>query len=91
MTDELLNEKIRVLRQNKWALEECRQRVRALEEEIQEEMTRRDTEQIVTENYKVTWKWITSTRLDAKALKQERPELYQRYAVESRSRRFVVT
>lgn len=37
-----------------------------------------------------TWKSTTSTRLDTSRLKKEQPDLYQKYAVTSSSRRFLV-
>jgi putative phage-type endonuclease len=41
---------------------------------------------IVTDEYKVTWKAQHSMRLDAKLLKEEQPEIYNRYAVPSETR-----
>lgn len=40
--------------------------------------------------YKVTWKPVTSARLDSKALKQAAPELVQRFTKETTTRRFVL-
>lgn len=39
---------------------------------------------------KVTWKTVTSKRLDTKALKKDMPEVYDKYAKESVSRRFSI-
>ena len=41
-------------------------------------------------NYKVSWSNVDTTRLDTKRIKQEAPELYQKYASVSSSRRFTV-
>ena len=41
------------------------------------------------EQYKISYKNQTSTRLDTKRLKQEMPEIYEQYANESTSRRFL--
>ena len=38
----------------------------------------------------VTWKTVTSRRLDTKTLEAEQPEIYERYVKESISRRFTV-
>ncbi len=38
----------------------------------------------------VTWRNVSSTRLDTKALKAEQPDIYDRYAKESLTRRFLV-
>ena len=40
---------------------------------------------------KAELKTTSSTRLDVKALKEERPDIYARYAVASESKRFVIT
>lgn len=45
----------------------------------------------MTGDHTVTWKKVASVRLDAKALKAERPEIYARYAVTSETRRFLVS
>lgn len=90
MTDEMVNEKIKSLRSYKRAAEELQHNISALEEELKEELERRGVEEIVTADYKVSWKTVSSTRLDTKALKAERPEIYARYAVTSGSKRFLV-
>ena len=63
----------------------------AIEEEVKAELEARGVEQVETAHYKVSWKSVSSTRLDAKALKAERPEIYERYAVSSTAKRFTVT
>ena len=63
----------------------------AIEEEVKAELEARGVDQVETAHYKASWKAVSSTRLDAKALKAERPEIYDRYAVTSTSKRFTVT
>ena len=43
-----------------------------------------------SEAFRVTWKNIDSTKLDAKRIKEEKPELYADYGKVSHSRRFEV-
>ena len=40
--------------------------------------------------YRVSWKPVSSQRLDEKRLKEERPEIYEEYRKVSEYRRFVV-
>lgn len=40
---------------------------------------------------KVTWKMVTSSRLDTKTLKTECPDIYAKYARESQTRRFMIS
>lgn len=91
MDDAVLNEKIRALRRLKHSADELRHNMAVIEEEIQAEMTARAVDELITLDYKVTWKAVASTRLDTKALKEERPEIYARYARRSESKRFVVS
>lgn len=39
-------------------------------------------------DYKITYKAVTSSRLDSKALKGDQPELYARYTKQTTTRRF---
>lgn len=49
-----------------------------------------DAETAENDRYRVTWKNSQTERLDAKALKQEHPEIYRKYAKTTESRRFLV-
>ena len=40
--------------------------------------------------YRVSWKQVSSSRLDEKRLKEERPEIYEQYKKTIKSRRFTV-
>lgn len=39
-------------------------------------------------DYKITYKAVTSSRLDSKALKADQPELYSKYTKQTTARRF---
>ena len=41
-------------------------------------------------SFKITWREVTSSRLDSKALKSAAPELYQRFTKQTTTRRFIV-
>lgn len=49
-----------------------------------------DAEIAENNRYRITWKNSQTERLDTKALKQEEPEIYQKYAKTTESRRFLV-
>ena len=91
MTDEELNETLRALRRARRAADEAREQAGALEDVVKAELEARGVDQITTGDYRVTWKAVTRRRLEAKALKAERPEIYERYAVQTESWRFVIT
>ena len=41
-------------------------------------------------SFKITWREVTSSRLDSKALKAAAPELWQRFTKQTTTRRFIV-
>lgn len=49
-----------------------------------------ENEKGITPNYTVTWKSVSSKRIDSKLLKKEQPEIYTKYIKESSSRRFQI-
>ena len=75
--------KLEAIREQEKALEKARA---ALEDEIKEAMG--DAEHVDTGRFKVNWTRVASTRLDTKALKAERPDVYEAYAKEQQTRRF---
>lgn len=59
-----------------------------IEQEIKLYM--KGNESAVNEHYRISWNSVDTTRLDAKRLKQERPEIYADYEKTTSSRRFTV-
>lgn len=59
-----------------------------IEQEIKSEMG--EFEQAVCDDYRISWMNVSSARIDTKRLKQEEPEVYQKYLNESSSRRFQI-
>ncbi len=49
-----------------------------------------EAEYAENENFLVSWKNITSNRIDTKRLKAEMPEVYERFLNTVKSRRFMV-
>ena len=47
-------------------------------------------EELRAGEYKITWKAVTSSRVDTKALKAAAPELVERFTKTTTTRRFVV-
>ena len=61
---------------------------KAIEQEIK--LFMKDSELAVSEKYRVSWGNVNTTRLDTKKLKEEHPDIYEKYARRSQSRRFEV-
>lgn len=91
MDDLQMDEKLARFRRCRREMDTLKQEAEAIEQEVKAELEARGAEQVETAHYRVSWKTVSSTRLDARALKTERPEIYDRYAVTSTSKRFTVT
>ena len=86
-----LDEKLAQLRRCRRGMDTLKQEAEAIEAQVKAELERRGVDQVETDHYKVSWKTVSSTRLDSRALKEERPEIYARYAVSAVTKRFTVT
>lgn len=80
--------KIHELRQLQALIAEAEAEAEAIRDEIKAAMGEQET--LLVGEYKVTWKAVTSTRLDTTALKKALPEVAERFARETTTRRFNV-
>ena len=69
-------------------ISELQEEQKQIEQEVK--LFMQDNELASSENFRVSWKNIDSTKLDAKRIKEEKPELYADYGKVSHSRRFEV-
>ena len=83
-----LESKIRELRQLQTLIEEAEQEAEAIKDQLKAHMG--DSEELRAGEYKVTWKPVTSARLDGKALKAALPEMAERFTKTTTTRRFCV-
>ena len=68
--------------------EELDAEISALEDEIKASIG--DAEQITAGAFKITWKSVTSSRLDTAALKKALPEVAARFMKQTTVRRFTI-
>lgn len=68
--------------------EEAAAMVEALKDQIKERMTAAGVESLAGSEHKVTYKAVTSSRVDTTALKKELPEIAARYTKMTTARRF---
>ena len=80
--------KIRELQELKRMREELEAEITALEDAIKADMGQR--EELTAGAYKVTWKPVTSRRIDTAAMKKALPEVCERFMRETIVRRFCV-
>lgn len=85
-----MSSKVKELRELKRMQEELAAEIESVQDAIKAEMTARNTDTLNGDDYKITWKEITSTRLDTSALKNALPEVAARFTKQSSTRRFVL-
>ncbi len=85
-----MDSKIKELRELRRMADELQTEIDGLTDSIKAEMTARDTDTLTGSDWKVTWKMVTSSRLDTTALKKALPDLAQQFTKTSTSRRFVL-
>ena len=85
-----LESKAREIRELKRLREELDAEISAAEDEIKAYMIAADVDTLTAGEYKISWKAVTSSRLDTEALKQSMPELVKLYTKTTTARRFTV-
>ena len=80
--------KARELRQLQALIEEAQQEAEALKDAIKAAMG--DSEAVVAGEYKITWKNVTTARIDTSAIKRALPEVAAAFTRETTIRRFCV-
>ena len=83
-----LESKARELRQLQALIEEAQQEAEAIKDAIKAAMG--NSESVVAGEYKITWKSVTTARIDTSALKKALPEVAAAFTKETIVRRFCV-
>lgn len=84
-----IESKVRELRQLQQLIEEAQTEAEAIKDAIKDAMG--DSETIQAGEYRITWKPVTSARIDTMALKKALPDVAQAFTRETISRRFCVS
>ena len=82
--DSIMKERAEYIRMQ----EEAAAMVEALKDQLKERMTAAGVESLAGSEHKVTYKAVTSSRVDTTALKKELPEIAARYTKMTTARRF---
>lgn len=85
-----LDMKVKELRELKRMADELAGEIEALQDGIKAHMTEQNTDTLTGSDYKITWKAVTSSRLDTAALKKALPQVAEQFTKTSTSRRFVL-
>ena len=85
-----LQKKVDELRELRRMADDLSAEISALEDDIKAHMEDLSTDTLHGNDFKITWKSITSSRLDSKALKAAAPDLWERFTKTITTRRFIV-
>ena len=88
MSNKEMESKARELRQLQALIEEAQQEAEALKDALKAAMG--SAESVTAGEYKITWKNVTSSRIDTGALKKAMPEIAAAFTRETTVRRFSV-
>lgn len=80
--------KARELRQLQALIEEAQAEAEALKDALKAALG--DSESVQAGEYKITWKSVTTTRIDTTALRKALPDVAERFTRATTTRRFVV-
>ena len=83
-----LETKARELQELKRMREELEAEIGTLEDEIKAHMG--EQEQMIVGAFKITWRAVTSSRLDTAALRKALPDVAARFMKQTTARRFVI-
>ena len=84
-----LEAKARELRQLQALIEEAQAEAESIKDAIKAAMG--DSESVQAGEYRITWRAVTSSRIDTSALRKALPDVAERFTKETVTRRFVIS
>ena len=81
--------KARELRQLQALIEEAQAEAEAIKDAIKAAMG--DSESVQAGEYRITWRAVTSSRIDTSALRKVLPDVAERFTKETVTRRFMIS
>jgi len=91
MTKAEMEIKVAELQEWEQLAEEAKVAADAIRDELKAEMIERNTDQIVTDKFIITWKEIISNRFDTTNFKKQFGDLYKSFTKQTTSRRFTIS
>lgn len=88
MSIQEVESKVRELRQLQALVDEAQAEMETIKDAIKAHMG--DSEELRAGEYKITWKSVTASRLDAAALRKALPEIAAQFSKPTTTRRFCV-
>ena len=91
MTTEERAKKVQELRELMRMADELNAEIEAIKDDLKAEMNEGNGYELHGADYKITWHENVTSRIDAKALKKDLPEIAAKYTRTSASRRFLLS
>ena len=91
MSNNELTATVRDLRELRRMADELAAEIEALTDAIKQHMTAEGLDALIGTDFKITWREVSSARLDSAALKRDHAELYNRYTRTTVARRFTLS
>ena len=85
-----LESKVDQLRELRRMADELAAEIAATEDELKAYMTANNADTLHGPSFKITWKEVTSSRLDSKALKAAAPTIWEQFTRQTTTRRFIL-
>ena len=83
--------KVAELRELRRMQDELVAEIAATEDSLKAYMTENGTDTLHGPSFKIIWKEVTSSRLDGKALKSAAPMIWEQFAKQTTTRRFILS
>ncbi len=85
-----LENKVAQLRELRRMQDELSAEIAATEDSLKTYMAENGTDTLHGPSFKITWKEVTSSRLDGKALKAAVPTIWEQFTKQTTTRRFIL-
>ena len=90
MSTNELNTLARDLKELRLMAEQLDAEIKTIEDAIKAHMTEQAVDTLITTDVKITWRTVTSSRIDTAALKKQLPDVAAVFTRETTTRRFTV-
>ncbi len=90
MSVDTMNEKVHQLRELRRMQDELAAEIEAITDELKGHMDANNMDTLLGLDWRITWKPVTSSRVDTTALKKELPDIAARFMKQTTARRFVL-
>ena len=90
MSIEILDAKVKTLRELQTTIDQLTAEAEAIKDSLKAEMVNRGEETLTGNGWRASWKVIEGSRFDAKALRAADPDTYARFTIPTCTSRFCI-